>query len=402
MMPNPPASVGALGEYIELYNAGDADLNLNGMLIYTPGPGDSIFLLQSAEPPILPAKGHLVFGRSLNPDENGGVPVDFIFSKANFAVDGELTATWDDAIDTVNFAAYSSQPGVAMNLDAGSIDTVSNDNMSAWCNATVEFAPGMKGSPGQPNEECAPVCSDGSCNGAETCETCPADCACGLEAFCYQGDCCVPNCGPGVCGDDGCGSDCGGCALGFACVQGVCTWYTPQDGDVFITEVMYSPDSDLGGPAEWFEIHNGSGVDLDLQGWYFMNTIGGVHYIAGPLPFPAGGHVVLGANADQAFNGGVPVDDAYGGFLASTFKLSASEFIFMYAPPPADGQPPLACELNVEALREEFGFPNGASVMLKPAKYGLSTANVANWCVAADQFSEEVMGTPGQLNTTCQ
>ncbi len=58
------------------------------------------------------------------------------------------------------------------------------------------------------------LCGDGTCNGAETCTSCPSDC----------GACVVPFCGDGTCGASetcsSCASDCGTCAA--RCGDGSC------------------------------------------------------------------------------------------------------------------------------------------------------------------------------------
>jgi len=71
---------------------------------------------------------------------------------------------------------------------------------------------------------CVPgaVCGDGTCNGDETCSTCPGDCG---ECPCGDGGACGPICGDGTCnGGETCSTcpgDCGGCPCsdGGACVR---------------------------------------------------------------------------------------------------------------------------------------------------------------------------------------
>jgi len=73
-------------------------------------------------------------------------------------------------------------------------------------------------------------CGDGECRaGAETCTSCPSDCACTTESVCLGGAC-VPRstlvCGDGLCTADetcdSCTEDCA-CAAGTACRGGTCT-----------------------------------------------------------------------------------------------------------------------------------------------------------------------------------
>lgn len=77
-----------------------------------------------------------------------------------------------------------------------------------------------------------PFCGDGTCNGDETCSTCPEDCGA-----------CPTVCGDGVCeGDESCSNcpeDCGACPT--VCGDGVC------EGDE--TEINCPADCDTSGPA---------------------------------------------------------------------------------------------------------------------------------------------------------
>jgi hypothetical protein len=67
-------------------------------------------------------------------------------------------------------------------------------------------------------------CGDGSCNGAETCGTCAADCPCQGGQVCAGSSCCTKQCSGKTCGDDGCGNPvgCGSCQSGQSCQAGTC------------------------------------------------------------------------------------------------------------------------------------------------------------------------------------
>jgi hypothetical protein len=77
-------------------------------------------------------------------------------------------------------------------------------------------------------QACPPVCGDGSCNGTEVCDICVADC----------GECepPPPRCGDGICQDvEGCGScpaDCGECPPADVC----------DDGGTLLAEVELERD----------------------------------------------------------------------------------------------------------------------------------------------------------------
>ena len=83
---------------------------------------------------------------------------------------------------------------------------------------------------------------------------------------------------------------------------------------VVVTEIMYDPKAVSDTAGEWVELTNKSGVDLDLDGWAIRDFGSNLHVISGSVPFPVGARVVLCANADPAANGGVPCDYQFSGF----------------------------------------------------------------------------------------
>ncbi|MBU0478728.1 hypothetical protein KKC91_09200 [bacterium] len=110
---------------------------------------------------------------------------------------------WNSGIDTTNKTAITVPSG---NLDYNNIYywhvryQDNNDSWSEWSNET-SFTTEAEPDP-------SPYCGDGTCNGTETCSSCPGDC----------GTCPSPICGNGVC-DAGetcssCPGDCGSCGDG--------------------------------------------------------------------------------------------------------------------------------------------------------------------------------------------
>ena len=92
---------------------------------------------------------------------------------------------------------------------------------------------------------CAPGCGDGLCAGAETCETCPSDCACPGGSVCFAGECCTPSCGGKQCGKDTCGGSCGACPAGQTCGEGQCVAVC-GDGTCDATETCTGCPADCG------------------------------------------------------------------------------------------------------------------------------------------------------------
>lgn len=86
---------------------------------------------------------------------------------------------------------------------------------------------------------------------------------------------------------------------------------TVQNGDVFITEIMYDP-SVGSSDGEWVEVHNASETPVDLKGWR-LEDAGGSHTIGSSVIVSPGSYVVLCRNANQGTNGGVYCDNEWSG-----------------------------------------------------------------------------------------
>jgi hypothetical protein len=165
--------------------------------------------------------------------------------------------------------------------------------------------------------------------------------------------------------------------------------HAASPGDIVINEIMQNPHAVYDSFGEWFEVHNPTGSDIDINGWTMKDDGSDTHVIdnGGPLVIAAGGYLVLGNNGDSGSNGGVSVDYAYGSswFLSN----SADEVVLL------DGG-------LVEIDRVEydggptFPDPNGASMALKdPA---LDNNVGANWCEATTLLGGGDKGTPGAAN----
>ena len=80
--------------------------------------------------------------------------------------------------------------------------------------------------------DCGDCCGNGTCDGGfgENCATCAEDCGCDCGESCTGATCVFTACNGKECGDDGCGGSCGSCGTHFACVDGGCE-YVPYCGD---------------------------------------------------------------------------------------------------------------------------------------------------------------------------
>jgi hypothetical protein len=244
-------------EYFEVYNASSAAIDATGLtLVYSLPDGSNeethdvsglviepgaYVALGAADAEALPDFLDYGFDNDLGSLRNGGAAL--------------ALRCGDQEIDRVEYASAEGDDGVAWQLDgAQAPDYLANDDPANFCPATVEFAPGMLGSPGEANESCNPV---------------------------------VPT---GTCTDD----------------DGERDVVPPAPGDLVITEFMASP---VGNDAdqEWFEVYAANDVDLNgLVGG--RDTADPAVLVDQPecLHVAAGTYAVFARSSDPAANGGLP------------------------------------------------------------------------------------------------
>jgi hypothetical protein len=158
---------------------------------------------------------------------------------------------------------------------------------------------------------------------------------------------------------------------------------------VVINEILQNPSAVSDGDGEWFELHNPTASAVDINGWTIRDDGSDSHLIdnGGPLEVPAGGFLVLAANADSGSNGGVAVNYEYGGgfFLSN----SGDELILVDSG---------ATEIDRVEWDNGVTFPdpNGASMSLIDPT--LDNNIGANWCTATTPYGAGDRGTPGMIN----
>ena len=162
------------GEWIELYNAGDIDLNLYGWRV-ADSLGDG-FLIDIDL--ILESGGYAVLAVDADPDRNGGVdPVDYSYDYDSFPLDSFT----DDDVQlllgelTVSTLSYSNDPpwpsalGRSSFLCPGLEATGGSSEADAWgltpTEADFDYGAGDYGTPGQAN-----VAADTDGDGTGACD----------------------------------------------------------------------------------------------------------------------------------------------------------------------------------------------------------------------------------------
>jgi len=197
----------------------------------------------------------------------------------------------------------------------------------------------------------------------------------------------------GDCNDGEATAFLGGTEVACDLIDNDCDTSTPDCvGGLVINELFvdaFGSDTD----QEWFEVHNASGVALDLQGWLVIDDDGEDEYIDDVLSLADNTQAVLADNSDSTVNGGVTVDIEYGG--AISLSNSGDELRLIS---------PLGEEVD-GVVWDDVTFPiqEGAAVNLDPTTLdAVSNDDAANWCSSlAPPFSGNSTGTPGAPNASC-
>jgi predicted extracellular nuclease len=331
VMQNPDAVDDDAGEWFELHNTTGSAINLDNWTV----SDNDLDSFQFGGTVIIPPGGYVVIGNNDDPATNGGVGVNYTydgtaFFLANGADELVIADPAANPIDTVAWddgATFPDPTGASMSLDPASTNSTDNDDGANWCEATTELSGGDLGTPGAPNDDC---------------EASPP-----------------PPPPPAV--------------------------------ELVINEVMQNPSAVADADGEWFEIHNPTSSDVDIDGWTIADNDSDSHVISngGPLVVPAGGYVVLGNNADSVSNGGLTVDYVFSGIALAN---GADELV-------------LFDTAMSESDRIEWdggpGWPdpNGASMTL--ADPTTDNNDGTNWCEATTEYGDGDNGTPGEANDSC-
>ncbi len=153
IMQNPSAVADDQGEWFELFNASDSDVDINGWAIKDDG-SDS-HTIDNGGSLIISAGGYLVLGINGDIATNGGVNVDYVYSGITLGnSDDEIVLIYSDGfteVDRVNYdngATFPDPNGASMELNNPAND---NNDGTNWAEATSAFGDGDFGTPGSQN-----------------------------------------------------------------------------------------------------------------------------------------------------------------------------------------------------------------------------------------------------------
>jgi hypothetical protein len=162
VMNNPASVTDPSGEWIELYNASDRTLVLNGVVL-SATDGDW-HMIESADLISVESGSYIVIANNGDYYSNGGVTASYVYSDVSLANESDdLTVEADGiTIDQVSWddgVSFPDPSGASMSLDPTFLDDLSNDDGLNWCEATQHWSEDAAdlGSPGSENEACWPV-----------------------------------------------------------------------------------------------------------------------------------------------------------------------------------------------------------------------------------------------------
>ncbi|MCB9738956.1 MAG: lamin tail domain-containing protein [Deltaproteobacteria bacterium] len=290
LMIAPQASFVPNGQWIELYNASDAPIDVNGWKLRNSGIESHV--IDSKTPLIVPAKGYLVLAYSIDVSQNGGVAAAYAYKGPVQATDigfssqfaDDLILEWNQLV--IDQVAWNPQAGFQLVLGRSNavapdqLTAAGNDVMANWCPGKEPFGAGDWGSPGKANPSCV-----NPCKGKADETTCGEDLWC-MKELCEK----KPGCGDGkIQAELGEECDDGNKFPGDGC-DAVCKKepIPLPKGTLVFSEVMPDPGALPAENGQWFELYNPTGEAVDVVGWTIVSGA-----TSHKIQAPAGGGALL-------------------------------------------------------------------------------------------------------------
>jgi hypothetical protein len=342
VMPSPSKASDMTAEWFEAKVLRDVDLN--GLGLDRVGETTKPDVVTAMDCVHARAGSYVVFARSTDAAQNGGLPAAAIAGTFKFSmIGGAPGAPGDVAIlsgaTTIDAVTWTrSTPGAALQLDPDLIDATANDAESNFCDATAAYGLGDLGTPGLANTQCGALPTGAMC-------------------------------------DDG--------GTPRPIVK-------PAAGQLVISELLANPAVVSDANGEWFEITNTGDTAFDLN----ELSVGQADKAGAPvrsarcLSVAAHGFAVFAHSSNPAVNGMLPTVNAT--FAFSLVNTAGGIQI-------ADG----ATVLDVVRWAT---VKEGVSTQLDPAHLNVTDNDLAtSFCDGTGSYGDpDNRGTPGAANTTCR
>ncbi len=169
VMQNPSAVSDGSGEWFEIHNAGDVDVDINGWTIADLGSDSHV--INAGGPLVVPAGGYMVLGNNADSNTNGGLVVDYAYSGVFLANGDDELVLFDAAGFEVDGIAWDGGPvwpdptGASMALTDLALD---NNDGNNWCESQNPYGDGDRGTPGVANSCEVLIPEFGACGDAAT------------------------------------------------------------------------------------------------------------------------------------------------------------------------------------------------------------------------------------------
>lgn len=183
----------------------------------------------------------------------------------------------------------------------------------------------------------------------------------------------------------------------------------PEPGDLIFTEFMVNPEGVDDENGEWVELYNTSGSTLDIAGYSFHDDAADLWVFDASVRVAPHAYMVLCANPDPIYNGGVHCD---GWFYRNPMGTSPTDGIGHgsgVALANNDDELELTSPSNVDIDIFDYNdtdsdpIQKAMSFGLDPSVLdGVANDDIDNWCVQTTMLpGADEPGTPGQANDSC-
>ncbi|MFC1991967.1 lamin tail domain-containing protein [Chloroflexota bacterium] len=155
VMANPQMVSDSEGEWIELYNPSNSDIDIDG---WTITDGETYHIIDNGVPLIIPRRGYLILGANADTSINGGVNVAYAYGSyfdggLGLANSGDEVIIYEPdgvEIDRMHYdSVLAGWGGFSLELVNPELD---NDYLGSWVRATTPYNGSDMGTPGAANE----------------------------------------------------------------------------------------------------------------------------------------------------------------------------------------------------------------------------------------------------------
>ena len=149
VMANPSAVGDSAGEWFEVFNASNSDIDLNGLLLSDDGSNSHTVL--SASPLLLSSGSYFVFGNNGDMATNGGLSVDYVYTGFTLSNSADQIVISDNLGELVRLD-YSGAPfgnsGISAELTIQDSPLLSTHYVLTPSEALFQYGLGDFGTPG--------------------------------------------------------------------------------------------------------------------------------------------------------------------------------------------------------------------------------------------------------------